>query len=258
MDDDARELTPEQSALIARKQEEMRRQYDEYVAKQAVSKVEDILKACEGITKEQAELALGLCENDELDAIERFVNEPQFLVQIKRTLEGGPDLSATLDDENRSQYVPRARAKRHPERAEGYNVDGSRRAPTIHLNEALERLEEIKSKKTGSPPKKRKSAPVVPASPVRPAGSPAGSTRAAAAAAATAAAAASAIPAVAPEADTEAETEMDTLPTADAAESSPKSSKKKKGADDYTWDDLKQLEWSDARIKVWCALGAEE
>ena len=239
-------LPPDLQAKIKEKQNE----YKEFIKKQTESKLNDIC-TLSGVTMEEAVCALEICENDELAAIERINAEPTFRLKIQEMAKGtsekidgenvndedgkksspeleeeedddgaidddDDDASVASDDED-VDFEKRGKSKKKKSKTkvakgyqrEGFNADGTPRAPTIRLGAALARLEEIKkassSKSAEEPPKQ---APVV---------------------------------------------NEEAAKSENGSPKKAKNSKKKKNDDDYTWADLKKLEWSDARIKAFLA-----
>lgn len=243
-----RNLSPEQQELVRRKKEELQRQFEEFSMKQTQNKIDDICNQTK-VSAEEAGCALNLCENDEMEAINRLTCESSFKLKVKEMasgtseyIEGQGDIGRQEnmnqdmdeqddvvssaddnhddddDDHDEADYGRRSHKKkcrRSSRRSRGVvetglNADGTPRAPTIRLGDALARLEESMS---GKRRKQNATEHVV--------------------------------------AEDETVTELTESQSDSVAgtRASP-SKKKKKGDDDYTYKDLKKLDWSEARIKA--------
>jgi hypothetical protein len=301
-------LSPEILQLIKSKQELLQKQAMEYAEKQRQSKLNDICTSTQ-VNQDEASAALSLCENDELEAINRILTEPSFKCKVQEMAKGntdrfdgeediepnrGDDFYSDEDEDDLDDSGERRRKRKRSSnsmkkdrvpkqvkesvtsqgpKVEGFNADGTPRAPTIRLGDALQRLQAIKraqqeaaaasaeNNKISSSPSSARKSPRKSSS----------SSSAAAAAAAGIAVVVVASPAKktikAAEETVEDESKSAkgkgkkaASPAPSKTASSPEKKKNgttpkaavvpKKDDDDYTFEDLKSLEWSDARIKA--------
>mmetsp|Transcript_8784 Transcript_8784/g.16118 ORF Transcript_8784/g.16118 Transcript_8784/m.16118 type:complete len:782 (+) Transcript_8784:357-2702(+) len=178
-DDPMAHLTDEQRKLIAERQAKLKKQFQDFAARELEGKVRDLVVAT-GVTEEEAKIAIECCNNDLMEAANRIATEPEFLSTLKEILDDtrweamergeGADVGGSSEDEAFGRDKTKVEIRdadmewadnqpaRRPKRAhhrngtcrkpkEGYRLDGKKRAENLKLHEALQRLEKIKRHK---------------------------------------------------------------------------------------------------------------
>ena len=107
-------LAPELQALIDAKMKAMQAQYRSFDKQQRQQKLDDLMAAVDGLKQEEAELALDMCDKNEIAAAERIMGDQDFLKNIRDMLEQR-QRDADRAELRRRRVINRENASRNPQ-----------------------------------------------------------------------------------------------------------------------------------------------